>query len=112
MTTQLDKQVTGNVGLYYCCYQLSLRGWNVMPTARNAKGVDIVIYNADATKYLSRRTSPAWRPFATPLWPTSRQQAMAILNGMFNWLVEAEYLAGNPLALRRRPKALARPQQM
>ena len=43
MTPRLDRQVTGNVGLYYCCYQRSLMGWNVMPTARNAKGVDIVI---------------------------------------------------------------------
>ena len=32
----LDPQLTGNVGLYYCCYRLSLLGWNVMPTARNA----------------------------------------------------------------------------
>jgi hypothetical protein len=28
----LDSQITGNVGLYYCCYHLSLLGWNVMPT--------------------------------------------------------------------------------
>ena len=34
----LDPQLTGNVGLYYCCYRLSLMGWNVMPTARNARG--------------------------------------------------------------------------
>jgi len=58
------------------------------------------------------RTSLAWRPFAAPLGPTSQRQAMAILNGLFNWLVEAGFLAGNPLALRRRPKALARPRQM
>jgi hypothetical protein len=39
---RLDQQVTGNTGLYYCCYRLSLLGWNVMPTARNARGVDIL----------------------------------------------------------------------
>ena len=44
----LDPQITGNVGLYYCCYQLSLRGWKVMPTARNARGVDIIAYSRDA----------------------------------------------------------------
>jgi hypothetical protein len=33
----LDPQITGNVGLYYCCYRLSQLGWNVMPTARNAR---------------------------------------------------------------------------
>lgn len=44
----LDPQITGNVGLYYCCYKLSLLGWNVMPTARNARGVDIIAYSRGA----------------------------------------------------------------
>lgn len=48
MTTQL----TGNVGLYYCCYKLSLLGWNVMPTARNARGVDIIAYSQDASRFV------------------------------------------------------------
>ena len=34
-----DKLLTGNVGLYYCCYRLSQLGWNVMPTARNARSL-------------------------------------------------------------------------
>jgi len=49
---KLGPQVTGNVGLYYCCYRLSLLGWNVMPTARNARGVDIIAYNASASKFI------------------------------------------------------------
>src|ERR1051326_9354062 len=44
---KLDPQITGNVGLYYCCYRLSLLGWNVMPTARNARGVDIIAYSRE-----------------------------------------------------------------
>lgn len=48
----LSRQVTGNVGLYYCCYKLSRLGWNVMPTARNARGVDIIAYNADASRFI------------------------------------------------------------
>jgi len=48
----LDQQITGNVGLYYCCYRLSLLGWNVMLTARNARGVDIIAYNKDATRFI------------------------------------------------------------
>jgi hypothetical protein len=48
----LDPQITGNVGLYYCCYRLSLQGWNVMPTARNARGVDIVAYSRDALRFI------------------------------------------------------------
>jgi hypothetical protein len=48
----LDSQSVGNVGLYYFCYRLSRRGWNAMPTARNARGVDLLIYSQDAgTKY-------------------------------------------------------------
>lgn len=43
----LNQQVVGNVGLYYVCYRLSRLGWNVMPTARNARGVDVVIYSQD-----------------------------------------------------------------
>ena len=48
----LDPQLTGNVGLYYCCYRLSLLGWNVMPTARNARGVDIIAYSRDASSFV------------------------------------------------------------
>jgi site-specific recombinase XerD len=58
------------------------------------------------------RKSAAWRPFAAPLGPTSQRQAMSILNGLFIFLVNAGYLAGNPLALRRRPRALSKPKQM
>lgn len=38
-------QLVGNAGLYYVCYELSKRGWNAMPTSRNARGVDVVIYD-------------------------------------------------------------------
>ena len=47
---QSNNQVVGNIGLYYVCYRLSRFGWNAMPTARNAKGIDIVIYSQDATR--------------------------------------------------------------
>lgn len=46
----LANQVVGNVGLFYVCYRLSRRGWNVMPTARNARGIDIVIYSQNASR--------------------------------------------------------------
>ncbi len=42
------------------------------------------------------------RLFDGPLSPRSVRQAMGILSGMFGYLVTAGYLAGNPLALRRR----------
>lgn len=49
-TEQLNAQTVGNVGLYFVCYKLSRSGWNVMPTARNAKGVDVLIYSQNAAK--------------------------------------------------------------
>jgi integrase/recombinase XerD len=51
------------------------------------------------------RNSHLWRPFAGPLGASSQRQALSILNGLFNWLVEAGYLMGNPLALSRRKAA-------
>lgn len=45
-------QITANIGLYYACYKLSMLGWNAMPTARNARGIDIVAYNYDCSKMI------------------------------------------------------------
>lgn len=47
------------------------------------------------------RHHPGWRPFAGPLSPASVRQAMVTLNAMLSWLVQAGYLAGNPLSLSR-----------
>src|SRR3974390_3375656 len=46
-----NTQLVGNIGMYYAAYRLSLLGWNVMPTARNARGVDLLAYDASAKKY-------------------------------------------------------------
>jgi hypothetical protein len=48
-----DAQVTGNIGLYWTCYHLSRMGWNAMPTARNARGVDIIAYDRDCLRRIS-----------------------------------------------------------
>jgi integrase/recombinase XerD len=56
------------------------------------------------------RQDPNWRPFAGPLSPTSQRQAMIILNAMFSWLVNAGYLAGNPLSLSRQRQRKAKPR--
>lgn len=64
---QLGPQITGNVGLYYCCYRLSLLGWNVMPTARNARGVDIIAYSSDASRFISIQVKALSKRAAVPL---------------------------------------------
>lgn len=57
-----SSQATGNAALHYAAWQLSRKGWNVMPTARNAKGSDLFCANDDESvifgvqsKGLSRR---------------------------------------------------------
>jgi len=56
------------------------------------------------------RGDPRWRPFAGPLSEASIRQAMVVLNSMLSWLVEAGYLAGNPLALSRKRRKAPPPQ--
>ena len=56
------------------------------------------------------RGDPRWRPFHGPLAPSSQRQAMVILNVMFAWLVQAGYLAGNPLSLSRQRAGRTRPR--
>lgn len=56
------------------------------------------------------RSDERWRPFYGPLSVASQRQAMIILNVMFAWLVEAGYLAGNPLSLSRHRARRAKPR--
>lgn len=53
MNGKSDAQITGNIGLYWVCYQLSRMGWNAMPTARNARGVDVIAYNSDCSRMVA-----------------------------------------------------------
>lgn len=66
-TARLDPQLIGNVGLYYCCYRLSLLGWNVMPTARNARGVDIIAYSRDASRFVGVQVKALSKRSPVPL---------------------------------------------
>jgi hypothetical protein len=64
---KLSNQVVGNVGLYYVCYRLSLAGWNVMPTARNARGIDIVLYSTTGQRFASVQVKALSNPAPVPL---------------------------------------------
>jgi hypothetical protein len=70
MTTSLDPRLTGNVGLYFACYRLSLLGWNVMPTARNARGVDIIAYSQDASRFVGVQVKALSKRNPVPLGAT------------------------------------------
>ena len=69
-TKKRNPQITGNVGLYYCCYRLSLLGWNVMPTARNARGVDIIAYSQDASRAVTIQVKSLSKRDPVPLGST------------------------------------------
>jgi integrase len=56
------------------------------------------------------RRDPAWRPFAGPLSEASIRQSMTLLNSLLSWLVEAGYLAGNPLSLSKRRRKAPQPR--
>lgn len=62
-----NSQVTGNVGLYFVCYHLSLLGWNAMPTSRNAKGIDILAYNGDCSRTISLQVKTLSKRAPVPL---------------------------------------------
>jgi site-specific recombinase XerD len=45
-----------------------------------------------------------WRPFVKGLSPTSLKKTIRIIDSFFNYLVQTNYLIGNPLAVDRRRK--------
>lgn len=64
-----DKQTVGNVGMYYVCYRLSLLGWNAMPTSRNARGIDVLIYSQDGTTTHTIQVKTLSKFLPVPLGP-------------------------------------------
>ena len=60
-------QVTGNSGLNYAAWQLSRRGWHVMPTIRNARGSDLIVTDADETVFFGVQSKALSKRQAVPL---------------------------------------------
>jgi hypothetical protein len=73
MPSNLNNQVVGNVGLFYVCYRLSQQGWNVMPTTRNARGVDVIIYSNDTSRKYAIQVKALSKPTPVPLGKHIRQ---------------------------------------
>jgi hypothetical protein len=63
----MNTQTVGNVGLYYTCYRLSRLDWNVMPTSRNARGIDILAYSQDASRRLTIQVKSLSKRSPVPL---------------------------------------------
>lgn len=60
-------QVTGNSGLNYAAWQLSRRGWHVMPTIRNARGSDLIVTDPDETVFFGVQSKALSKRQAVPL---------------------------------------------
>ena len=66
---RLRPQVVGNGGLYFAAYRLSKMGWNVMPTSRNARGVDILAYDMHTQNYPRHSGQGAFKTQQRFAWP-------------------------------------------
>ena len=60
------------------------------------------------TKDLSLNS--AWRPFVKGLGESSIKRAVNIINAFFNYLVQTNYLTGNPLAIEKKRKRRSKPK--
>lgn len=52
MFNNINKQIIGNIGLYYSAFKLSTLGFNVMVTSRNAKGADLIAVSENEKKFI------------------------------------------------------------
>lgn len=66
-TPRQRSQITGNAGLNYAAWQLSRRGWHVMPTIRNAKGSDMIVTDADETVFFGVQSKGLSKRWPVPL---------------------------------------------
>lgn len=74
-------QITGNIGLFYTCYRLSRLGWNVLPTSRNARGIDVVAYKAAGEQFVGLQVKALSRRAPVPLG-----QSLAGIAGSY-WVI-------------------------
>lgn len=93
----MSNQIIGNAGLYYACYSLSLRGWNAIPTSRNARGVDIVAYDTDCKRVVGLQVKTLSNVTAVPLG-----KSIDRLIGHF-WIIVTSVVSGRPITYIMRP---------
>lgn len=65
--SQFDSAMTGNAGLNYASWQLSRRGWHVMPTIRNARGSDLIMTDGDESQFYGVQSKALSKRQAVPL---------------------------------------------
>ena len=98
-----NNQVIGNAGMYLAAYHLSRRGWNVMPTSRNARGIDLLVYDVTAKTKLGIQIKTLSKSVAAvPLGTKS------IDNLMGDWWIIVASLATEPVCYILKPKEVAK----
>lgn len=97
------QQVIGNVGLYFAAYRLSQMGWNVMPTARNARGIDLLAYDASAGRYLGIQVKALSKPKPPVPLGTSIEQLMGDW-----WIIVTKVAASDPECFIMKPDEVKR----
>lgn len=65
--TSYRSSMTGNAGLNYAAWQLSRRGWHVMPTIRNVRGSDLIVTDAEETIFFGIQSKALSKRSAVPL---------------------------------------------
>lgn len=98
---KLDAQIVGNAGLYLTCYRLSLLGWNVMPTARNARSIDVVAYSRNGKRYLGIQVKSLSKRAPVPL-------GASVENLMGDWWVIINNISSEPTAFILTPDEVRR----
>ena len=84
MSSKLPPHITGNTGLYYVCYELSKRGWNVMPTSRNARGADIIAYSIDGKRTIIIEVKSVRKKSAVWFDPSSLSNYLIICRNVYD----------------------------
>jgi hypothetical protein len=85
-----EPRIIGNIGMFYACYRLSCLGWNVMPTSRNARGVDIIAYSPNATLFQGIQVKALSKVVPVPLG-TNLEKIMGD-----RWIIVVNALAEKP----------------
>jgi hypothetical protein len=103
MARQGRTQVVGNIGMYFAAYRLSLMGWNVMPTARNARGIDLLAYNSTADRYLGIQV----KALSKPKPPVPLGKSVDTFMGDF-WIIVTNAATSNPVCFIMQPDEVKR----
>jgi hypothetical protein len=89
--------------MYYAAYRLSLMGWNVMPTARNARGIDLLAYNTAADHYLGIQV----KALSKPKPPVPLGKSVDTFMGDF-WIIVTNAADDNPVCFIMKPNEVKR----